>query len=231
MRIVYAGSPQFSIPPLQRLLAEKFDIVAVLTQPDRPVGRKGILTATPLKTFAIENNIPVYTFEKIKDSIKELKALKADCLVTCAYGQILTQDVLDVFEKGVYNIHASIVPRWRGASPIQHALLYGDKKTGISIIKTDIGLDTGDIVLRKELEITQDDNATILFEKLAILGTESIVQALQLLESGKMILTKQPIEGIKICKKILKKDCQIDFNKRAEEVVQLVKAMEAGPDT
>ena len=143
MKIIYAGSPQFSIAPLEKLISEKFEIVAVLTQPDRPFGRKGILTPTPVSSFAKAHNLPVFTFEKIGKSVQELQTLQADCLITCAYGQILTQEVLNLFAMGVYNIHASILPRWRGASPIQHALLYGDKQTGISIIKTDIRLDTG----------------------------------------------------------------------------------------
>lgn len=167
MKIIYAGSPQFSIPPLEKLLSKKFDIIAVLTQPDRPFGRKGILTATPIKNFAKVQDIPVFTFERIANSVQELQALQADCLITSAYGQILTQEVLNLFQMGVYNIHASILPRWRGASPIQHALLHGDRQTGISIMKTDVGLDTGDIVLQKTLDITQEDNASLLFDKLS----------------------------------------------------------------
>ncbi len=229
MKIIYAGSPQFSIPPLEKLLSKKFDIIAVLTQPDRPFGRKGILTATPIKNFAKAQNIPVFTFEKIANSVQELQALQADCLITSAYGQILTQEVLNLFQMGVYNIHASILPRWRGASPIQHALLHGDRQTGISIMKTDVGLDTGDIVLQKTLDITQEDNASLLFDKLSHLGAECIVEAMEILQYGQINLQKQAEDGVTICKKIIKKECQIDFNKSTKEIVQLVKAMECGP--
>lgn len=229
MKIIYAGSPQFSIAPLQKLLEHNFEVIAVLTQPDRPVGRKGILTATPLHIFAKEHNIPVYTFERVKNAIEALQQLQADCLITCAYGQILTEQVLAIFPSGVYNIHASLLPRWRGASPVQHALLYGDSQTGITIMKTDVGLDTGDIVLSRTLPIQNEDNATTLFQKLSILGAECIVQAMQQLQKGELTYTKQQQNGVTLCKKIVKSDCLIDFDTSAQEIVQLIKAMEAGP--
>lgn len=229
MKIIYAGSPEFSIAPLKKLLENHFEVVAVLTQPDRPVGRKAILTPTPLKSYALTQNIPVYTFEKVRFAIDELKALAADCLITCAYGQILSQEVLDIFTKGVYNIHASILPRWRGASPVQHAILHGDKKTGVTIMKTDIGLDTGDIVLIKEIDIEETDTTTTLFQKLAILGADAIVEAMLKLQNGQITFKKQADEGVSLCKKIVKQECQIDFNQSASQCMRLIKAMEFSP--
>ena len=121
MKIAYAGAPAFSVSPLRAILEAGYAVSAVITQPDKPVGRKGVLTPTPLKAFAAERGIPVYTFQKIRDCADEVRAIGAEVLVTCAYGQILTQEILDAFSQGVYNIHASLLPRWRGASPIQHA--------------------------------------------------------------------------------------------------------------
>ena len=159
MRYIYAGAPAFSVPPLQQMLAAGFCVCAVLTRPDRPVGRRARLTPTPLKAFAQEAGIPVLDYERVRDHAADLAALGADALVTCAYGQILTQEVLDAFPRGVYNIHASLLPRWRGASPIQHAVWAGDAETGITVMRTDVGLDTGDVLLRRALPLDGTETA------------------------------------------------------------------------
>ena len=159
MQYIYAGAPAFSVPPLQQMLAAGFCVCAVLTRPDRPVGRRARLTPTPLKAFAQEAGIPVLDYERVRDHAADLAALGADALVTCAYGQILTQEVLDAFPRGVYNIHASLLPRWRGASPIQHAVWAGDAETGITVMRTDVGLDTGDVLLRRALPLDGTETA------------------------------------------------------------------------
>ena len=147
MKIVYAGADaRMSVAPLQALLAAGFDIAAVVTQPDRPVGRKRLLTPNAVKVCAQGAGLPVYCFERIRDHAAELAALGCGAMVTCAYGQILTQEVLDAFPRGVYNIHASLLPRWRGASPVQHAVLAGDEYTGVTVMRTELGLDSGDMV-------------------------------------------------------------------------------------
>ena len=178
MKIAYAGAPAFSVSPLRAILEAGYAVSAVITQPDKPVGRKGVLTPTPLKAFAAERGIPVYTFPKIRDCADEVRAIGADVLVTCAYGQILTQEILDAFSQGVYNIHASLLPRWRGASPIQHAILAGDRVTGVTIMRTDIGLDTGDMLRVGETAISEDDTAETLALRLTDLGGKLIVVAL-----------------------------------------------------
>lgn len=229
MKLIYAGAPAFSVPPLAALRKAGFEVVAVLTQPDKPVGRKAVLTPTPLKAYALQEGIPVLDFAKVRDNVSALAAQGADILVTCAYGQILTQEVLDAFPAGVYNIHASLLPRWRGASPIQHAILSGDSVTGVTIMRTDIGLDTGDILLQKELPIDDRETSETLSEKLSALGAEAIAEALKLLESGNAHFTKQSEEGVTLCKKIRKEDCEVNFAQRSYWVGCLIRAMNPQP--
>lgn len=229
IKIVYAGAPEFSVAPLQALLDAGHNIIAVITQPDKPVGRKGILTPTPLKKFAEEKGIPVYSFDKIRLHVFDVRALGGELMVTCAYGQILTEEILQSFPMGVFNIHASLLPRWRGASPIQHAILAGDAKTGITVMKTDVGLDTGDMLLRIPLEIEPLDTAKTLAEKLSALGGKAIVEALEKLKEDRAVFTRQPESEVTLCKKIEKKSCEIDFTKSAEEIGRLVRAMNPEP--
>lgn len=229
MKLIYAGAPAFSVPPLAALRKAGFEVLAVLTQPDKPVGRKAVLTPTPLKAYALQEGIPVLEFARVRDNVPALAAQGADILVTCAYGQILTQEVLDAFPAGVYNIHASLLPRWRGASPIQHAILEGDSVTGVTIMRTDIGLDTGDVLLQKELPIEQGETAETLSQKLSELGAEAAAEALRLLERGAAQFTKQPQEGVTLCKKIRKEDCEVHFSQSAQTLSCLIRAMNPQP--
>lgn len=229
MKLIYAGAPAFSVPPLQALRAAGFTVLAVLTQPDRPVGRKAVLTPTPLKAYALREGIPVLDFARVRDNVPALAASGADVLVTCAYGQILTQEVLDTFPAGVYNIHASLLPRWRGASPIQHAILAGDRETGITVMRTDIGLDTGDILLQKRIPVSEEETSETLSARLSELGSQAIAEALCAVERGKARFTKQPQEGVTLCKKIGKADCEADFTKSAEQLSRLIRAMAPQP--
>ena len=153
MKIVFAGTPEFAVKPLVEIVASGFSVVGVITQEDKPQGRKGILTPPPVKTKALELGLPVLQPKKIRDEVEAVKALGGDLLVTCAYGQILTQAVLDAFPLGVWNIHAGLLPAYRGASPIQSCILNGDKETGVSIMKTELGLDCGDVLTVKKTEI------------------------------------------------------------------------------
>lgn len=228
MKIVYAGAPVFSVPPLEQLLAAGFCVCAVLTQPDRPVGRKAKLTPTPLKTFAEGAGIPVLCYEKVRAHAAELAALGADVMVTCAYGQILTQEVLDAFPGGVYNIHASLLPRWRGASPIQHAILAGDAETGVTVMKTDVGLDTGDILLSRAVRLDGTETAATLSRTLSALGGACICEALAAVGAGRATFTPQG-EGATLCKKIRKDACAVDFTHPAAELSRLVRAMAPEP--
>lgn len=227
MKIVYAGTPDFALKPLEAILGAGYEVVGVVTQPDKPQGRKGILTPPPVKQLALSHGVPILQPVKLKGEVDALKALGGDLLITCAYGQILTQEVLDSFPLGVYNIHASLLPKYRGASPIQWAVLNGEEETGITVMKTDIGLDTGDILLQKSLKVGED-NAGELAARLSALGATCILEALFLIESGKATLQKQEGES-SLVKKISRESAHIDWNASAEEIVRLVRGMNPSP--
>ncbi len=229
LKVIYLGTPEFAVAPLKAIM-EHHQVVAVVTQPDRPVGRKQILTPTPVKQVALQHHIPVFTFEKIsKEGEDILRTFQADIMVTCAYGQILKKNILDLTPMGVYNIHGSLLPRWRGAAPIQWSLIAGDSTTGITILKSDIGMDDGDILLKKEMSIQPTDTAQTLFEKLSVLGAESILEALEQLEQGKATLTPQDPTKVTYARKLEKVDSLVDFSKSAQEVVGWIKGMNMGP--
>lgn len=225
MKIVFAGTPEFAVPSLKALHAAGYEIVAVLTQPDKPQGRKGILMPSPVKAAAEVLGIPVLQSQRLKEDHSALEALNADLMVTCAYGQILTQEVLDLFSMGVWNVHASLLPAYRGAAPIARAVMSGEKVTGITVMKTELGLDTGDMLLQGSLAIDSDDTAGSLTEKLSRLGAELIVKGLRLLESGNYELKKQG-EGF-VCKKVAR--TQVDFSRPAQEVSALIRGLSPAP--
>ncbi len=225
MKVIYAGTPAFAIPPLQAVLDAGHEVVAVLTQPDKPQGRKGILTPSPVKAFAQERGIPVLQPERLKHDFSALKEINAPLMVTCAYGQILTQEILDIFEKGVWNIHASLLPAYRGAAPIARAIMEGETTTGVTIMRTDVGLDTGDMLLKGSVQILEEDTAGTLGEKLSALGATLIVEALSLIEKDNQRLEKQG-EGF-TCKKVQR--TEIDFTKSAREVARLINGLSPAP--
>ena len=228
MKIVFAGSPAFAVPALNALYEKGADIAAVITQPDKPVGRKKILTPTPVKVRAKDLNIPVYDFAKIRDHAEEVKSIGADLMITCAYGQLLTQDILNCFKKGVWNLHASLLPELRGASPIQSAILEGKTQKGITVMKTELSLDTGDMLLVKKAEIANKTYGE-LEEELSHLAAEAAVEALGYLERGETQLLMQNEAKATYCKKIQKEDGKINFENSAEDICRLVRAMNPSP--
>ena len=181
MKIVFAGSPEFAVPVLEKLVESGKNVVAVITQPDKPKGRKRELSPTPVKVAALGLGLPVYDFPKIRNEVATLQSLGADIMITCAYGQILTREVLDCFKGGVWNIHASLLPKFRGASPISSAILAGETHTGVTVMKTELSLDTGDMLLVKRCEIG-DMTCGELTQKLSELGADAAVEAVGLLE-------------------------------------------------
>ena len=229
MKIIFAGTPEFAVAPLKKLIENGFDIVGVVTQIDKPQGRKGILTPPPVKTAAETLGLTVLQPEKIRDSVDDIRALGADLMVTCAYGQILTQAVLDSFPKGVWNIHAGLLPKYRGASPIQSCILNGEKTTGVSIMKTELGLDCGDVLRVEETEITPTETYGELSDRLSIIGAELIVKALRDLESGAYTLTPQGEDGVGVVRKINKEHAKISFEKTVQEIVDLARGMNPAP--
>lgn len=227
MKIVFAGSPEYALPAL-RALADMGDVVGVLTQPDRPVGRKKVLTPTPVKAYALANGIPVLDSPRIRDCVQQVKALGGDIMLTCAYGQLLTQPILDAFPMGVYNLHASLLPEFRGASPIQSAILAGKTHTGVTVMKTELALDCGGILLVKRMEIG-GRTAGELSEELSALSAQAAVEALELLESGQNQLLMQDEAKATYCKKISKSDARIDFSADGQTVANLINAMSPSP--
>ena len=228
MKIVFAGSPEFAVPALKKLLDGGKEVAAVVTQPDKPVGRKQILTPTPVKAFALSVGVPVYDFAKIREHCGELCALGADIMITCAYGQLLTEEVLNCFKGGVWNIHASLLPKYRGASPVQSAILGGESHTGVTVMKTELALDTGDILLAKRCEV---GNLTCgeLTDRLAFLGAEAAFEAVELLGRGETPLLMQDDAKATFCKKVKKEDGRLDFSHSPQSLCRLIKAFSPAP--
>lgn len=228
MKIVYAGSPEYAVAPLKALIEAGKQVIAVITQPDKPVGRKAVLTPTPVKQFALEMGLPVYDWAKIREHEEELKTLGADLMITCAYGQLLSRGVLQAFGQGVYNLHASLLPLYRGASPIQSAILAGERYTGVTVMKTELELDSGGILLVKRIEIDGMTSGE-LSKELSALSAVAAVEGVELLESGQSELLVQDEAKATYCKKISKADTKIDFAKDSEGVANLINAMSPSP--
>ncbi|MBQ8295009.1 MAG: methionyl-tRNA formyltransferase [Clostridia bacterium] len=229
MKIVFAGTPDFAVAPLQNIIDNGFNVVGVITQTDKPQGRKGILTPPPVKVLAEQYQIPVLQPEKIREDVAAVNALGGDILVTCAYGQILTQAVLDSFPRGVWNIHAGLLPQYRGASPIQSCILNGETETGVSIMKTELGLDCGDVLCVEKTPIDEMETYGELSERLSRIGAELIVKALKMLETNEYTLTPQEESGVNVVRKINKEHAKIDFSKTQTEIVDLVRGMNPAP--
>ena len=230
MRIVFLGTPEFAVPSLKRVLEDGYTVAAVVTQPDRPVGRKQVLTPSPVKAFAAEKKIPVFQYEKIrKEGVGDLRALAPDLMITCAFGQILSQEILDIPKFGVVNVHASLLPKYRGSAPIQWAVINGEKKTGITIMQTEAGIDTGSILLQKELEIGANETAGELSERLSLLGADAIGEALPVIAGGAAVWIEQDEERATHVKMLVKEDGKMDFTRSAEEVRNLVRGVNPWP--
>ncbi len=230
MRIVYLGTPEFSVKPLKKLIEYGYNVIAVVTNKDKPVGRKKVITPPPVKAFAIEHNIPVYQYDRIRlEGVEDIKNLKPDLMITCAFGQILSQEILDLPKLGVLNIHASLLPKYRGASPIHYAILNGEKQTGITIMKTDIGIDTGDILLQQTVEIGDDETCGELFSKLSTVGANCIIKALELVESGKAEFVKQDNDLATLTKIIKKEDALINWADSSVKIFNKIRAFNPSP--
>ncbi len=226
LKIIFAGTPHFSATALEALLEHQFNVVAVLTQPDRPAGRGMQLAASPVKQLALAHELPVLQPVSLKSTEAQqmIANYAADVMVVAAYGLILPPAVLHTPHQGCLNIHASLLPRWRGAAPIQRALLAGDSETGITIMQMDAGLDTGDMLLKKTCPITLQDTAQTLHAKLAALGAAAIVEALRLLQQGQLKRVPQDTAHASYAAKLSKAEAQINW---AEPAAQLARAVRA----
>ena len=230
MKIVYMGTPDFAVPAL-RALAEKHEVAAVFTQPDKPVGRKQILTPPDVKVCAQEIGIPVCQPASMKtpEALELLKSFAPDVVVVAAYGQILPQAVLDVPKYGCVNIHGSLLPKYRGAAPIQQAVLNGDSVTGVTTMLMDAGLDTGDILLVKETPIGENETSAELFDRLSALGGELILETLAALENGTVIPKKQDESLATHTSKIDKSLCPVDFSRSALQIHNQIRGLYSWP--
>ncbi len=230
MKIIFAGTPHFAACALEALLKEH-QVVAVLTQPDRPSGRGMQLVPSPVKQLALQHGLTVLQPVSLKEeqAQREIVESGADVMVVAAYGLILPKAVLVLPRYGCLNIHASLLPRWRGAAPIQRAILAGDRETGVTIMQMDAGLDTGDMLLRHACPIADDDNAQTLHDKLAALGAVSILEALHLLASNRLTPVRQDNDAACYAPKLLKSEAMIDWNQDAGQIARAVRAYNPFP--
>ena len=231
LKIVFMGTPDFAVGALEALIREGYEITAVVTQPDKPKGRSKELLPSPAKVCALEHGIPVLQPRRIKapEAIAELKTYEADVYVVAAFGQILSQEILDIPRLGSLCIHASLLPKYRGASPIQHVIIDGEEKTGVTIMQMDAGIDTGDMLYKKEVLIDSEDDYETLSDKLTVLGGEAITEALPLLMEGKLTPQKQNDEESCYAAMIRKEMGRIDFTRPALEIDRLIRGLTPWP--
>jgi methionyl-tRNA formyltransferase len=232
MRIVFCGTPEFSVQPLQQLISNKYNVVAVYTQPDRGVGRGQKIHYSPVKQYALDQDIEVYQPHSFKASedIETLRALKPDLMVVVAYGLILPQSVLDIPSISCWNIHASLLPRWRGAAPIHRALLAGDKTTGVGIMQMEAGLDTGPVYLQHECAISNNESAQSLHDKLAIMGAYALIECLQLLQN-KLLPTPmiQNLAKKTYASKLQKSESNISWDEDVMQIERKIRVLNPWP--
>lgn len=231
MRIVFMGTPHFAVPTLKALAESNHEIVAVYTQPPRPAGRGQKETPSPVHQFALEKNIPVFTPESLKEETTQQQFIshKADIAVVAAYGLLLPQAVLSAYPLGCINVHPSLLPRWRGAAPIQRTIMAGDKKTAIVIMQMELGLDTGDMLLVEPYDIPSGTNAGTLHDILAEKAGPLVLKTLEGLADKTLKPERQSELGVKYAKKITKDECRIDWNRPAEQIYYQILGLSPTP--
>ncbi|HST29195.1 MAG TPA: methionyl-tRNA formyltransferase [Rudaea sp.] len=232
LRLVFAGTPEFAVPHLHACHAENVEIAAVYTQPDRPAGRGRGLAASPVKQAALAAGLVVEQPESLKspDAKARLRELNSDLLVVVAYGLILPRAVLAIPRLGCWNVHASLLPRWRGAAPIQRAILAGDTQTGVCLMRMEAGLDTGPVMLRREIDIAADDTGASLHDKLAALGAQTLGEGLRRILAGEtLVATAQPEAGVSYAHKLEKSEARLDWNGSAIALERKVRAFNPWP--
>jgi methionyl-tRNA formyltransferase len=231
LSLIFAGTPEFSVPALEALIASRHRVLAVYTQPDRPAGRGQQVTMSAVKQCALKHQLPVEQPQTLKDpaAVARLAEWSADLMVVVAYGLLLPKQVLGTPRLGCVNIHASLLPRWRGAAPIQRAIQAGDEESGVTIMQMDVGLDTGPMLLERVTPIAPRETAGALHDRLAKLGAEAIVEALEAIAAGTAQPRKQPEEGVTYAAKIRKEEALIDWSKSAIEIDRQVRAFNPWP--
>jgi methionyl-tRNA formyltransferase len=231
LKVIFAGTPEFSVAPLQALIDSPHEVVAVYTQPDRPAGRGRKLTASPVKSTAQAHDIPVYQPENLRDADVQatLSAHHADIMIVVAYGLILPREVLQTPKMGCLNIHASLLPRWRGAAPIQRAIEAGDTETGVTIMQMDEGLDTGDMLYKLTTPISADDTTQTLHDRLSQLGADALMTTLEKLQTGALMPQKQNPSEATYAEKLSKAEAQIQWQEPSDTLVRKIQAFNPWP--
>lgn len=230
MRIIFLGTPEFGVRCLDALVQSKHEVIAVVTQPDKRAERGNKFQYSPVKKYALEKGLPLFQFPKIsRDGIVDLTALEPDLIVTAAYGQILSQAVLDIPKYGVINVHGSILPKYRGASPAQSAIIHGETETGVTIMKTESGLDTGDIIEIAKTPIFENETAGDLLDRLSKIGADLLLEVIEKIENGTAVFTKQEHFNATITKKIDKTDSSINWAKSSKEIKCLILGTNPSP--
>lgn len=232
LRLIFMGTPDFSVPTLLELVAHGHEIVAVYTRAPKPGGRRGLqLQPTPVEEAARKLGVPVLTPKTLKTegALQEFRAFHADAAVVVAYGMILPQPILDAPKLGCYNLHASLLPRWRGAAPINRAIMAGDAESGVMVMKMDVGLDTGDVAMAERIAITDNMTALDLHDRLSRLGADLMVRAMAALDRGALQLKKQSEDGVTYAAKIDKAEARIDWSKPAHAVLRHIHGLSPFP--
>ena len=228
LKVVFMGTPLFSVNVLNAL-ADNYDVVLVVTTPDAYVGRKKILTPCPVKRRAIELGIPVISPVKVSVDYEDIVNVKPDVIITCAYGQIVSKDILDIPKYGCINIHASLLPKYRGGAPIHYALINGEEETGVTLMYMDEGMDTGDMLVSERIKIEDNDNIEILSDKLSVLGSKMIVNYLEDIINGKIVGVKQDNDKATFARIIKRSDEHLDFNVSNRDVYNKFRALSPNP--
>lgn len=228
LKVVFMGTPLFSVNVLNAL-ANNYDVVLVVTSPDAYVGRKKILTPCPVKRRAIELGIPVISPVKVSVDYEDIVNVKPDVIITCAYGQIVSKDILDIPKYGCINIHASLLPKYRGGAPIHYALINGEEETGVTLMYMNEGMDTGDMLVSERIKIEDNDNIEILSDKLSVLGSKMIVNYLEDIINGKIVGVKQDNDKATFARIIKRSDEHLDFNVSNRDVYNKFRALSPNP--
>lgn len=233
MKIIFMGTPEFSVGALESIIQAGHQVLLVVTQPDKPKGRGKEMQMTPVRECAIKHDIPVFQPIKIKtpEAVDKLREYEADVFVVAAFGQFLSEEILNMPKYGCINIHASLLPRYRGAGPIQRVILNGEKETGITIMQMDKGIDTGDMLLQSRIKIDEKETGDSLHDKLAAEGARLIVEALSKIEAGELTAVKQNDEDSCYAKMLQKSMGRIDWSMSAEEIERMVRAFNSWPGT
>ena len=229
MKIVFMGTPDFAVNVLQGLIDNNYDVVGVVSQPDKEVGRKRILTLTPVKEVALKYNIPVFQPVKIRNEYDDILALEPDLIVTCAYGQIIPKEILDYPRLGCINVHGSLLPKLRGGAPIHHAIMDGLEETGITIMYMDVSMDSGDIISQRSIPITDNDNVGILWDKLSLLGRDLLIDTLPSIINGTNDRVKQDESLVTFGFNVKREEEHLDFNKTSREVFNHIRGLNPWP--